>query len=62
MLATFLYLSSLLLFIPDTVGSFVGGFIYEYSPALSWLIQAEAFALSMVLVFALVREPERREA
>jgi hypothetical protein len=34
MLATFLYSSSFLLFIPATVGSFVEGFLYEYNPVL----------------------------
>ena len=56
------YAQGFLLFIPATIGSFVGGYIYESSPSLPWLIQATVLALGMALVFAFVREPEMREA
>jgi MFS family permease len=56
------YAQGFLLFIPATIGSFVGRYIYESSPSLPWLIQAAVLALGMALVFAFVREPGRREA
>ena len=39
------YTRGFLLFIPATVGSILGGYIYEYSPSLPWLIQALVLSL-----------------
>lgn len=50
-----------LLFIPATLGSIMGGYIYEFSPSFPWMIQASILTLSMILTLLLVRKPERAE-
>ena len=55
------YARGFLLFIPATIGSLLGGYIYEYSPSLPWVIQAGILALCAVLAYLFVREPERAE-
>jgi MFS family permease len=55
------YARGFLLFMPATLGSIMGGYIYEFSPSLPWMIQATILTLSMILALLLVREPERAE-
>ncbi len=56
------YAHGFLLFIPSIIGSFLGGYIYQSNPFLPWLLQAAIMTLSILLVFILVREPEKAEA
>jgi MFS family permease len=55
------YTRGFLLFIPATVGSILGGYIYEYNPSLPWMIQASALGVCVVLTFILVSEPEKAQ-
>ncbi len=55
------YARGFLLFIPVTIGSLFGGYIYEYSPSLPWVIQGGVLALSAVFAYMFIREPERTE-
>jgi len=55
------YSRGFLLFIPATIGSFVGGYIYDFNPVLPWLIQAGCLLLGMVLTYVLVSEPKKAE-
>ena len=55
------YARGFLLFIPATLGSLIGGYVYEYNPSLPWMIQASVLLLSVVLTYALVREPEKAQ-
>ncbi len=55
------YARGFLLFIPATLGSILGGYIYEFNPSLPWLTQATILALSMILTLLLVKEPEEAE-
>jgi len=55
------YTRGFLLFIPATVGSILGGYIYEYSPSLPWLIQASVLGVCVILAFILVSEPEKAQ-
>ncbi len=55
------YARGFLLFIPATIGSLVGGYIYEFNPTFPWLIHSAFLALSIFLSLVFVREPEKAE-
>ena len=48
-------------FIPSTIGAFLGGYIYEFNPAMPWLIQAVLLLLGIALTVLFVKEPEKAE-
>ncbi|GAF82825.1 unnamed protein product, partial [marine sediment metagenome] len=39
----------------------LGGYIYEYSPSLPWMIQASIIGVCVILAFILVSEPEKAQ-
>ena len=55
------YSRGFLLFIPATIGSFLGGYIYDFDPAMPWLIQSAFLLLGIALTVVLVEEPENAE-
>jgi MFS family permease len=55
------YSRGFLLFIPATIGSFLGGYIYDFNPAMPWLIQSVFLLLGIALTLMLVKEPEKAE-
>ena len=48
-------------FIPSTIGAFLGGYIYEFNPAMPWLLQAVFLLLGIALTVLFVKEPEKAE-
>ncbi len=48
-------------FIPSTSGGFLGGYIYEFNPAMPWLIQAVFLLLGIALTVLFVKEPDKAE-
>ncbi len=55
------YSRGFLLFIPATIGSFLGGYIYDFDPAMPWLLQTVFLLLGIVLTVVLVKDPEKAE-
>jgi MFS family permease len=55
------YSRGFLLFIPATIGSFLGGYIYDFNPAMPWFIQSAFLMLGIALTVLLVKEPEKAE-
>lgn len=56
------YASGFLLFPPMTLGSLIGGYLYELYPNYPWLLQSTALVMALLLTLKLVQEPERAEA
>ena len=52
------YARGFILFIPATIGAFFGGYIYDYNPALPWLLQVTMLAISIALTYVFIKEPE----
>ena len=52
------FASGFLIFLPKTLGSLTGGFIYHISPQLPWLLQSVFLSLGFVYVFLRIRDPE----
>ncbi|MBN2335130.1 MFS transporter [Candidatus Bathyarchaeota archaeon] len=55
------YASGFLVFIPMTVGNILGGYIYEYSPALPWILQSVFLALGLILTWSWLRNPDEAQ-
>ena len=55
------YSRGFLLFIPATIGSFLGGYIYDFDPAMPWFILSVFLLLGIALTAVLVKEPEKAE-
>ncbi len=55
------YSRGFLLFIPATIGSFLGGYIYDFDPTMPWLLQTVFLLLGIVLTVVLVKDPEKAE-
>jgi len=55
------YSRGFLLFIPATIGSFLGGYIYDFNPAMPWIIQSAFLLMGIALTLMLVKEPEKAE-
>lgn len=55
------YTRGFILFIPSTIGAFLGGYIYEFNPAMPWLIQAVLLLLGIAFTVLFVKEPEKAE-
>jgi len=52
------YTSGFLIFLPKTLGSLAGGFIYYLSPQLPWILQSVLLSLGLVYVFFRVHNQE----
>lgn len=50
-----------LLFTPATIGSLIGGYIYETDPRYPWFILALSLIPCLVMTFRFIREPEKPE-
>ncbi len=55
------YTRGFILFIPSTIGAFLGGYIYEFNPAMPWLLQAVFLLLEIALTVLFVKEPDKAE-
>ena len=55
------YTRGFILFIPSAIGAFLGGYIYEFNPAMPWLLQAVFLLIGIVLTVVLVKEPDKAE-
>ena len=53
------FASGFLIFLPKTLGSLVGGFIYNLSPQLPWLIQTIFLTIGLFYVFLQIQNPEK---
>ena len=56
------YARGFLLFIPATIGSMLGGYIYDYNAAYPWLIQSVVLLVCVGFTYMLVKEPEKAQA
>ena len=52
------YARGFILFIPAMIGSFFGGYIYDYNPILPWLLQVTILVVSIALTYVYIKEPE----
>lgn len=52
------FVSGFLIFLPKTLGSLAGGFIYHLSPQLPWVLQSVFLTLGFVYVFFKIHDPE----
>lgn len=50
-----------LLFPPAALGSYIGGWVYKLNPNYPWMITSSALAVSLVLIFLFVENPEFAE-
>ncbi len=50
--------SGLLIFPPAAFGAFLGGYFYDYSPRLLYLVTSAALFVGFILVYLYVKEPE----
>jgi len=50
-----------LLFPAAALGSFIGGYVYEFNGAWSWIILAVAMGLNFVLAYIYIKEPDRAQ-
>ncbi|MCD6264022.1 MFS transporter [Candidatus Bathyarchaeota archaeon] len=48
-----------LLFLPASIGSFTGGYLYEVDPRLPFIILITALLASLLITYKFVKEPER---
>lgn len=54
-------MGAFLLFIPITIGSLVGGLIYDFNPVYPWYILTAALVISFLLIVKFVEEPKHRQ-
>jgi len=52
------YSSGFLVFIPMTIGSLISGYIYDYNPALPWIIQTVFLTLGLLLTIFWLKDPK----
>jgi MFS family permease len=50
-----------LLSIPMIIGSFVGGYIYDFNPIYPWLLLSASIVVSLIVTIAFLREPKEPE-
>jgi DHA1 family multidrug resistance protein-like MFS transporter len=55
------YVEGFLLFIPVTVGSLLGGYVYEANPQYPWFILTFAIISCLVMSFLFIHEPKKPE-
>jgi MFS family permease len=56
------YARGFILFIPATIGAYLGGYIYDYNPVLPWFLQITILTVSIVLTYVYIKEPEKVQA
>ena len=56
------YVSGFLIFLPKTLGSLAGGFIYHLNPQLPWILQSLLLTLGLVYTYLKIKDPEHRYA
>ena len=52
------FVSGFLIFLPKTLGSLAGGFIYHLNPQLPWLLQSLFLSVGLVYTYLKIRNPE----
>ena len=52
------FTSGFLIFLPKTLGSLAGGFIYHLNPQLPWLLQSVFLTVGLIYVFFMIHDPE----
>jgi len=52
------FASGFLIFLPKTLGSLVGGFIYYLNPQLPWLIQSLLLSVGLIYTYLKIHNPE----
>jgi MFS family permease len=48
-----------LIFLPKTLGSVAGGYIYHMMPALPWVLQSGLLLIGLIYTWLMLRNPER---
>jgi hypothetical protein len=54
-------MGALLLFVPATVGSLSGGFIYDFNPKYPWYILTAGLIICVLLTAKYIEEPKTSE-
>ena len=54
------FASGFLIFLPKTLGSLVGGFIYNLNPQLPWILQSLLLTAGLGYAYLKIHEPEHR--
>jgi MFS family permease len=49
--------SGFLIFLPKTIGSLAGGFIYDVNPAAPWVIQSLFLCVVLLYIYLMIRNP-----
>jgi MFS family permease len=52
------FTTGFLLFLPKTLGSIAGGFIYNLSPQLPWVIQSVLLTIGFLYTYLMIKNPE----
>ncbi len=55
------YSSGFLIFIPMTIGSLLGGYIYQFNAALPWFIQTVFLIIGLILTLLWLKNPEKAQ-
>jgi MFS family permease len=53
------FANGFLLFLPKTFGSIAGGFIYNLSPQLPWLLQSLLLTIGLLFTYLMIKNPEK---
>jgi MFS family permease len=51
--------SGFLIFLPKTLGSLAGGYLYHMIPALPWVLEAGILLIGLVYTWLMLRDPEK---
>ena len=53
------YASGFLIFLPNALGSIVGGMIYSLNPMYPWLLQGIVLIFGLIMTYMLIQDPEK---
>jgi MFS family permease len=53
------FANGFLLFLPKTLGSIAGGFIYNINPQLPWLLQSLFLSIGLLYTYLMIQNPEK---
>lgn len=53
------YASGFLIFLPNALGSLVGGLVYSLNPAYPWLLQGIVLSFGLIMTYMLIQDPEK---
>ncbi len=53
------FASGFLIFMPKTLGSILGGFIYNVNPAAPWILQSLLLSIGLAYTYLMIRNPEK---